>query len=483
MFASLIARSAHRGQPPSRSRLAAWRQALHLESLEDRRLPSSYGITVIAAVPTGYETYLEQPINSVNNAQLLQVAGGDSAHAYLWDSLHGTQDLGTSGTDNRSLAWALNDSGQVVGKSWTETWVPPQKKKEGYWKDTSLNAFLWTNAQGIQDLGSSNEANGINASGEVAGFHGSGAAVWNRSWHPIGTLAGGSGGAAHAINDYGQAAGAAGTSSGAVHAFLWTPSARGGTTGQMLDLGTLGGPNSSAIAIDSQGDVIGDADTSIGRTAFVWRPSVPNGTTGTMVDIDPGQGGLAKGINSSAFVVGASNNFGDGAMRAALWQPGTDGSYNAVDLNTLIPSNSGWFLSSAEAINNSGAIVVQGSSSTGTYSLLLTPSTALSQPMEAAPIVAAEVILTSTQNLWKAALASPSPPTTVSARESSPITKLNPSAVPGGTVRLPHATPKQPAAHDQVFAGELGFLSPGLNLSLGLHDLLPAAPIHFGESP
>jgi probable HAF family extracellular repeat protein len=460
MFATMIARPAHRGQSPSRRSIATRRPALYLESLEDRSLPSSYSITVIAAEPTDYQTYLEQPINSLNNAQLVQVSGGDTDHAYLWDSVHGIQDLGTSGTDNRSLAWGVNDSGRVVGKSWTQTWVPPHKNKGGYWQNTSLNAFLWTNSQGMQDLGSNNEANGINASGEVAGFvssHGGGAAVWNGSWHSIGTLPGGSGGAAHAINDNGQAVGVAGTSSGAGHAFLWTPSARDGTTGKMIDLGTLGGQSSSAIAIDNQGDVIGDSDTSIGRTAFVWRPSVPNGTTGTMIDIDPGQGGLAKGINSSAFVVGASNNFGDGAMRAALWQPGMNGSYTVVDLNTLIPSNSGWFLTSAEAINNSGAIVVQGFSSTGDYSLLITPSTmsrALSQPMEATSVATAVVLQAPQQSNAKATSAfdniSPRP----SVDTASPITKRTlPEASPR-SVRWAHSTPEQSAAaHDRVFAG------------------------------
>src|SRR6266571_473103 len=44
------------------------------------------------------------------------------------------------------------------------------------------------------------------------------------------------------------------------HGFLWTPTITNGTNGSLTDLGTLGGPNSIAVAISPSGQLIGRAD-------------------------------------------------------------------------------------------------------------------------------------------------------------------------------------------------------------------------------
>jgi probable HAF family extracellular repeat protein/parallel beta-helix repeat protein len=122
----------------------------------------------------------------------------------------------------------------------------------------------------------------------------------------LGTL-GGSNSYAFGINSFGQVVGAADDASENLHAFLWTPTVPHGTVGSMVDLGTLGGTSSQAKGINDFGEVVGDADTGSGSHAFLWKPLTPNGTTGSMVDLQlmvPGIGSTANGINNFGQVVG-----------------------------------------------------------------------------------------------------------------------------------------------------------------------------------
>ena len=66
----------------------------------------------------------------------------------------GCGDLGTLGTNNASAAKGVNDSGQVVGQSWTVTCAAQENNPYGYgyWNVSSQNGFLWTSGQGMQDL-------------------------------------------------------------------------------------------------------------------------------------------------------------------------------------------------------------------------------------------------------------------------------------------------------------------------------------------
>jgi probable HAF family extracellular repeat protein len=88
----------------------------------------------------------------------------------------------------------------------------------------------------------------------------------------LGTL-GGSESEAAAVNDSGEVVGFAQTTAalpegryGIHHAFFWTR-ARG-----MVDLGTLGGRESRAFAVNASGHVVGSADNSEGHThATLWN--------------------------------------------------------------------------------------------------------------------------------------------------------------------------------------------------------------------
>jgi uncharacterized membrane protein len=381
-------RRARRQPSPSRTRPA-------LEALEDRCLLSSYNITVIGATidPPAGSYYAG---SGINNAAVVQVVG-QSAEAYVWDSIHGMQQIGTVKHEAQSAAISINDAGQVVGRSWTTT--VKYDRKTGYpYSTTTENGFLWSSSAGMKDLGSNTAPIGINNSGEIAGNTGSPfgvASLWNgKNWTQLGILPGGYYSIASGINDFGQVAGWSTTSrSGGADVFLWTPSSPNGTIGSMIDLG--GG---FAAAINAKGQVTGIAVATNGN-AFLWTPSSPNGTSGTMIalgTLDPsalGGNGSSWGValNSSGVVVGASNPTGatsGSQTHAVIWQPGTNGGYTLTDLNTSIPSGTGWTLYQADAINDSGDIVVEATNPNlgDTYALLLTPST-----------TAAATISTSTQ--------------------------------------------------------------------------------------
>src|SRR6266571_1884821 len=87
-------------------------------------------------------------------------------HAFLWSSGSGMQDLGTLPGDNQSQANGINDSGQVVGLSLN--FIPLSNSNPIY------HAFLWSSGSGMRDLGTlpgrdSSLAAGINNSGQVVG--------------------------------------------------------------------------------------------------------------------------------------------------------------------------------------------------------------------------------------------------------------------------------------------------------------------------
>jgi len=137
---------------------------------------------------------------------------------------------------------------------------------------------------------------------------------------------GASGGQAWFINDVGDTAGQAQMPGGNHHAYV---SGGGGMMGGMnVDLGTLGGTNSIAYCLNNAGTVVGTA-------------------------------GLASGMPHAFMVTNAM-----GMM------------VHMMDLNDMIPTNSGWELMEARGINASGQIVGWGMHGGRTNAFLLTPVSA-----------------------------------------------------------------------------------------------------------
>lgn len=133
----------------------------------------------------------------------------------------------------------------------------------------------------------------------------------------LGTLGGGES-IASDINRHGLIVGYSHTVSDDLRAFLWT---EGGTDGvpnnpEMRDLGTLGGAESQAYAINDSNQVTGYAQTDKREHAFIYRD-------GVMVDIGDSIGGLPNSfgfdINEAGHVAGAAYNAGYSAPHAFLY--------------------------------------------------------------------------------------------------------------------------------------------------------------------
>lgn len=215
-------------------------------------------------------------------------------HATTWSTDGTVRDLGTLGGSS-AIGFAINNLGQVVGGSTLAG-------------DASIDPFLWTQAGGMQDLGTlgpgfQNEAHAINGNTDIVGLS---------CLDPL---------------DY------------VCHAFLWTQS------GGMHDLGTLGGNFSEGNGINAAGHVTGWSTRADGtRHAFLW--TAPGG----MQELNPGEAfeTFAWAINNSDQVVGVFNDPQDGEPHAFLWTPST----GLQDLGTL-----GSGFSEALAINDSGDVV------------------------------------------------------------------------------------------------------------------------------
>ncbi|HWX20703.1 MAG TPA: hypothetical protein VN578_12460 [Candidatus Binatia bacterium] len=274
--------------------------------------------------------------------------------------------LGTLEPMDVSVATAINGTVEVVGY-------------EFFSSDPNNTSHAWLYSNGnLKDIHSASlfpagtRAAGINGSGVVVGqglltsssFH---AFLYaNGQMVDIGPPGAYQAGAA-AINDAGQVVGNYYASSSAQGAFVYS-------NGKFTFLGVPPGASSfSAFAINSTGEVVGGSYLSGAPS----HAALYNNGMWTDLGAVPGAAGThATGINTAGQVVGIA------VFPITSYHPFKPGKHvgfivrngSPVDLNTLIPANSGFTVTDAIAINDSGEILCNATNANGhKRAVLLTP--------------------------------------------------------------------------------------------------------------
>lgn len=269
------------------------------------------------------------------------VVGGEffstTATAFRWDgALHALPPLAGEST---SGAEGINDLGRIVGDSVT---------------NGNPRAVIWQNDVPtlLPVTGTRSNATDINNPGDVVGTNrvssrdrafllenGAVASI------DLGTL-GGLEAQAFAINDAGLVVGSAETANRNDHAFIWRDinGNHQSDAGEMVQLSDLG-LSSAANAINEQNYAAGFVlRPSFTRQAALWDsnrvridlPNLPGALDGEIFDLNAGLQSVGKSGNS-----------------AALWEGSS-----VFKLADLIPANSGWVsLIVAYGINDAGEIV------------------------------------------------------------------------------------------------------------------------------
>ena len=166
----------------------------------------------------------------------------------------------------------------------------------------------------------------------------------------LGTL-GGKESVATAINNHGQVVGYSSTYGDETHAFFYMQD-------QMLDLGTLGGTESRANGINDRGQVVGMAKVSGSNQQHAFLYS--DGKMSDLGSLD-GRESTALDINQSGYIVGLSGS------RGFLYKDG-----KMLDLlKVLLPQGAGWKSISPCCINDRNQIAGTGISKDGTSHIIL----------------------------------------------------------------------------------------------------------------
>jgi probable HAF family extracellular repeat protein len=245
-----------------------------------------------------------------------------------------------------SYAMGINSAGVIVGTNYV---------------DGQPHGVIWNggigNSPGATDLGAGIYATGINDPGVVVGGDGHAFVLADGVYQDLGVLAGGNWSSAYGINNSGTVVGYGDVASGNFGAFVWNPQSG------MLQLGTFGGLNSYATGLNNSGEVIGYASLSSGYEHAFSAVGAVMTDLGTL-----GGSSFAYGINDSGEIVGYSWPITGDNPHAFLYLNGM-----MIDLNSLIPSGSGWQLLEAYGINDTGQIVGEGLLNGQSHAFLLDP--------------------------------------------------------------------------------------------------------------
>jgi len=191
--------------------------------------------TITIEMPEAVESL--QPLGGNSRQQVVgYYVDTEGKYAFLWDRANGLTDLSPTLGSKYCEAHAINDKGQVVGRSFARS-----KRQD--------SAFMWDKTTGVRELGvlggHRSYANGLNNSGTVVGS-----------------------------SDFDGTDGMDGADGARSHAFLWSTS-----TG-MIDLNEALHESSvflcleSALDINDAGQIIGYGRIKNGqRRGFVMSPA------------------------------------------------------------------------------------------------------------------------------------------------------------------------------------------------------------------
>ena len=307
-------------------------------------------------------------------------------HGVLWD--HGQMiDLGTlpGGADDM-WAIAVNNRGEVAGQAFNT--IPDPYSFNGYGYQS--RAVYWNKGvmQDLGTLGTGTDAVAllINERGEVLGVSyvdsnpsafcsgvqigftfTTGSFIWDKKngMQDIGTL-GGTCTVAYDLNNRGEVVGQSSQVGDPTNvAFVWDRA-----TG-MKQLPTGANLYGGAFAINDAGTIAGYGDAPDGQTnAILWRKTGGKWQATYLGNLHSGDCAVSTSINPSGQVVGLSGPNGCVTVLPFLWENGG----SMVDLNTLVPPNSGIQLHEALQINNRGEIAGNGVDASGNnHAVLLIP--------------------------------------------------------------------------------------------------------------
>ncbi|ODR81278.1 hypothetical protein BG842_05320 [Haladaptatus sp. W1] len=273
-------------------------------------------------------------------------------HAFLWSKAEGMQDLGTL-SDSVSRATDINSHCTVVGSSVVTEYI--ETEYFGRVERHPSHAFQWSENGGMRDIGSSSfdsEATAINERGDIVGtrhYWGTDTTEGFVKWGD------GEWDAPLKSSRYFLAPTDINTHGQIVG---MTMTEEGQERGPFIwseadgkrDIGTLGGNHSEATAINDNCQVVGASSTDPwnGLRAFLWTADNAMRNLGTL----GGTYSKATDINNCGQVVGVSQT-ADGTVHAFIWSE-DDG---MRDLGTL-----GGNYSTAAGINDRGQVA--GSSRT-----------------------------------------------------------------------------------------------------------------------